>query len=273
MPLSFSTLQTSHAIFVCTEISAAALQLYWKRGLQIPSWRRWTLRAWSAASPGEQLPPMRTLMRQMVRCQGYGTGKVSELELSLGKIIDTLRIDYPAWFERSPNLDIYDECVVFELDLGSALNTRPRSALRGKRAYCRALLGLQRLAQGTVRDGKVKCSIQHGSPCQYTLRVNWTCNGELAAIRCPVYISAISVYSVASEASANVPADIPAHRIDRHKIEFLEIHPPSLGRVLHGVWWQPQVQLAEPTLAMNSQHHCLQTHPELHWTGSQAGLF
>lgn len=220
---------------------------------------------------------MRSMMRQMLRCQGHGSGRPrpnSDLDLSFGKIVDTLQMDYPALFERSPNFDIYDECVVFELDLGSGHDGRKLSArpLRGKRAYCRALLALQGLARGTVRDGKVKCSIQHASPSDYTLRVNWTCHGQIAALGYPLYIDAISVYSVASEASAS-EATLPLHRIDRHKIEFLEIHPPSLGRILHGVWWQPQVhRVDEPVLAMSGQH-CLQSPAELEYTCLQSQPF
>jgi len=196
---------------------------------------------------------MKTMMRQTFRRQGYCAGRpkgASEYQISLGKIVDTLQADYPALFDRSPNFDIYDDCVVFELGSGTASDGKQMSALRGKRAYCRALLALQRLAKQTVREGRVKCSVQQGSPCDYSLRVNWTCNGELAAIAMPVYISAISTYSVAPEASLSGNLPFALHRIDRHKIEFLEIHPPSLRTLLLGAWWKPQVQM-EPSLALH----------------------
>jgi len=193
------------------------------------------------------------MVRQTFRRQGYCAGRpkgASQYQLSLGKIVDTLQADYPAVFDRSPNFDIYDDCVVFELGSGTAFDGRQMSTLQGKRAYCRAILALQGLANRTVREGKVKCSVQQGSTCGYTLRVNWTCHGEIAIWRRqPLYISAISVYSVAPEASLSGNLPFPLHRIDRHKIEFVEIHPPSLRTLLLGAWWVPQVKM-EPSLAL-----------------------
>lgn len=186
----------------------------------------------------------------MCRHQGFDTGRLkgaSDFQLSVGKIVDTLQADYLAWFERSPNFDIYDESIVFEMGL---ITGRQLSELQGKRAYCRLILGLQRLATLTVREGKVKCSVQPWSTCDYTLRVNWSCNGQLAYQ--PLHISAISAYSVAPKAALSVPAQLPWHLIDRHKIEFLEIHPPSLKYLLRGVGWKPQMQHPEPALASKS---------------------
>jgi len=215
---------------------------------------------------GARPPP-----RQTLRQQGFGTGRSpgsSEFELSLGKIVDTLQADYPALFERSPNFDIYDECVVFELDLGNVGNAfegRKLSALQGKRAYCRALLTLQRLAMKTVQDGKVKCSVQQWTPGDYTLRVNWTCNGMISAINTPLHISAISCYNIGAEASRHriitpdptihrsLPTNMPSHQIERHKIEILEIHPPSLRQLLRRMWWNPQEKVTEPVMALTGQ--------------------
>jgi len=189
---------------------------------------------------------MRAAVRRMCR-HGRLKGS-SEFDLSLGKIIDTLRADYMAWFERSPNFDIYDESIVFEMDL---VTGRRLSELQGKRSYCRVLNTLHTATTMAVREGQVKCSVQPWSPCDYTLRVNWTCSGHLAYQ--PLHISAISAYSLASkEVSLSAAAHLPSHLIDRHKIEFLEIHPPSLKVLLRGVGcgrWNDR--MSEPALALN----------------------
>lgn len=204
--------------------------------------------------------------RQTLRFQGFGTGRrpgATDYELSLGKIVDTLTADYRDFFERSPDFDIYDDCVVFELGLGGEGGEgRPPTALRGKRAYSRALLTLQRLATSTIRDGEVKCSVQHGPPCDELsdLRVNWTCNGHTVCFPMPVHISAISLYYIAplsvtqpcaTTAPLHVAAPFPSHRIHRHKIEFLEIHPPKLRSMLQ--WWEPQLLVPQPALAVHGR--------------------
>lgn len=193
---------------------------------------------------------------QTSRHQSFGTNQHSgatDYELSLGKIVDTLTADYRAFFERNPDFDIYDDCVVFELGLGGEDGeARTPTVLKGKRAYRRALLTLQRLTTSTLRDGKVKCSAQHGSICGGDVRVNWTCTGEVAWFPMPVYISAISIYYISPQAHLGVAAPIPSHRIHRHTIEFLEIHPPSLRRLLP--WWDLKVQVPQPTLAVHERH-------------------
>jgi hypothetical protein len=177
--------------------------------------------------------------------QGFGAkhpAAVPDLQLSLGKIVDTLNADYPAFFERSPDYDIYDECILFEPRIAS-LDGRSFSAFKGKRAYRRALSTLQLLGKRTVTDGKIKCSIKFGSPCGHNLRVNWTCDGQFYCI--PMYISAISVYSISPQAPTT---GFLSHRIHRHAIEFLEIHPPSLRKALTSTWSIPMRM--EPALAL-----------------------
>jgi len=199
---------------------------------------------------------------------GYATGRPqgsSEFDLSLGKIVDTLRVDYPAMFERSPNFDIYDECIIFELDFGRTHeNVR---GLRGKRKYHRALITLQSLAMKTISNAKVECTVQLGSPYDYTLRVNWTCEGEISKIYGPLYMSAISLYSVSNEVSLGAADQLPLHRINRHKIEFVEIHPPLIRNLLPHFWWQPQHHMAEPALAL--QEHSLASFLQPHVGGAR----
>lgn len=182
-------------------------------------------------------------------CRGEGLPhSPTDYELSLGKIVDTLRSDYPAIFERGPDFEIYDKHVI--LELGRPFHAV--SALHGKRAYCRALGTLQQLASSAVRDGTVTFHISDGTPYGHALRVHWTCRGQLRCLGRPVHISAISLYSVAPQAPT--PAGCCpslSHLINRHTLEFVEIHPPSLRSLLRGMWWEPLSQ-PQPALACRS---------------------
>lgn len=169
----------------------------------------------------------------------------SDYELSLGKITDCLRSDYPAFFERTPNFEIYDERVVFEL----GWPFHGVSALHGKRSYCRALSALHHLGCSTVRNGTVRCHIADGSSYGHALRVPWTCCGNVVWSQCPVHISAVSLYSIAAQVPELDSSTQLSHRISRHCVEFVEIHPPSLRSLLLRSWWQRQSGV-EPVLAL-----------------------
>lgn len=183
----------------------------------------------------------------------------SEYDLNLGKIVDILKCDYPAMFERPPNFEIYDESIVFEL--GQPFHAV--SALRGKRAYCRALSALRSLSCGAVRDGRVRCKVADGEPYGHALRVPWTCEGNLIWSGADLYISAVSLYSIRPQmppplnsqnsddfAAAPTALRSLSHRIHRHCIEFVEIHPPSLRSLLLRLWWKRQVCNVDPVFAL-----------------------
>lgn len=177
------------------------------------------------------------------RCQLYRDRQTgpTEYELSLGKIVDTLKCDYPAMFDRKPDYQIYDDRIVFQL----GMPFHGVSALYGKRAYSRALQALQHLAWGFVQDGSVTFHICDGKPYGKTLRVPWTCKGRMVGLNRPIYVSAISLYDIAERSSGTNMSPNGAnlsHTIHHHTIEFLEIQPPSLRSLLLSLWWQPQSQ-------------------------------
>lgn len=174
----------------------------------------------------------------------------SDYELSLGKIIDTLRRDYPDFFVRAPDCDIYDEKIVFELG-------RPFhgvAGLKGKKAYAHALGALQRLGKSTILDSKVSCRIADGSPYGHALRVSWACQGHMLWFHCPIHIAGVSLYRVTPQShgtdkSTKEGRPSMSHRVSHHTLEFVEIHPPTLRSVLLRQWWQPQHRLS-PVLAL-----------------------
>lgn len=184
-------------------------------------------------------------------CQGGGPQRrPTDYELSIGKIADTLQSDYAAFFERVPNFEIYDDSIT--LELGQPFHGV--SALHGKRAYRGAIVALQRLGS-TLHDGAVRCKIADGAPYGHAVKVAWECRGNLLSPLCPIYISAISLYSVTPQVPSlsRVPeldrGLALSHRVHRHSIEFVEIQPPSVRSLLLRLWWQRQTQI-EPVLAM-----------------------
>lgn len=172
-----------------------------------------------------------------------------EYELSIGKITDVLRSDYPDFFERSPDFGIYDEHVT--LELGKPLE-EPKVLARGKSRYCRRLLAMRRICSSMVRNGTVSCQVCDGRPYGSALRVYWKCQGEiwLGSAR-EFHISAVSYYSVAPQLPDRSEAlQFLAHRINRHTIDITEIRPSSLqSRLLNVIL--PQADL-EPALVVQA---------------------
>eukprot|EP00747_Dinoflagellata_sp_TGD_P214551 gnl/TRDRNA2_/TRDRNA2_87395_c0_seq1.p1 gnl/TRDRNA2_/TRDRNA2_87395_c0~~gnl/TRDRNA2_/TRDRNA2_87395_c0_seq1.p1 ORF type:complete len:274 (+),score=19.92 gnl/TRDRNA2_/TRDRNA2_87395_c0_seq1:363-1184(+) len=169
----------------------------------------------------------------------------TDYELSLGHIIDTLRNDYPAFFERSPDWDIYGDSI--ELELGHPLEAVPR--LHGKKSYQYALSALRRMGSRVVRDGNVVCRIKDRTTSidGSALRVHWHCSGHISLLGTltPLYISAISAYKLAPRDTGAVqPVQLEqiqgptgsrpllSHVIHKHTIEFIEIQPPTLRDTL-----------------------------------------
>jgi hypothetical protein len=173
----------------------------------------------------------------------------TDFQLSLGKIRDTLHADYPAFFERSPDFDIYDDSITIELNLDNEDASPRRWGLQGKRKYKRLISGFQNLAATTVREGEIRSSVKYIPACGQTLQVKWTCVGQVALFTVPVHISAVSNYSIAprSQDSFDVPTHVLSHLIHHHTVEIVEIHPPSLRTWLQG-FLLPRMQ-PEPTLA------------------------
>jgi len=172
----------------------------------------------------------------------------SEYELDLGKIAETLVRDYRGFFEHEPCFDIYNEDIVFKVG-------RPfdgAASMRGRRVYCRALSAFRGVTRTTVRDGKVACSVSDGRPFGHALRVKWRFEGDMRLLKCPVYIDAISLYSIApraapERAAAQITepvASVLSHGVHRHTVEFVEIHPPSLRSLLQKALWEPKVCVA-----------------------------
>jgi len=203
----------------------------------------------------------------LLTCKGPSKG-ATEYELSVGKIKRTLETDYPNFFRREPNFDIYDE----EVTLGMPL---PFAEVKGRERYANAICTIQRFVCAYVQNGAVACRVHGGTEYGCALRVNWTCNGHMTLLgrQHPINITAISLYSLAPQAhraglvaeaespsvgaEAVLAEDAPragagaglSHRICKHQIEFVDIEPPSLRAfITTGLW--PSRASPEPAYAI-----------------------
>lgn len=175
----------------------------------------------------------------------------NDYELSLGKITDTLRSDYPEFFERSPDFNVYDESI--SLEFGRPLE-EPKTLARGKTAYCRALLAARTIGSSSmIRNCLISSQVCDGRPYGCALRVHWTCGGQvwLGKYR-DFQISAVSYYSLAPQAPDRSGAyQFLAYRINKHTLDIMEIHPGSLRSHLLDLL-VPQAE-REPSLASQSR--------------------
>mmetsp|Transcript_40076 Transcript_40076/g.87520 ORF Transcript_40076/g.87520 Transcript_40076/m.87520 type:complete len:287 (+) Transcript_40076:334-1194(+) len=162
--------------------------------------------------------------------------RATDYELSRGRIVDVLRRDYPDFFERTPDYDIYDDGIV--LEVGDPF--RAMGSLRGKAKYKKVLTALQSIGRLVVSNGTVTCRVYPWEEHGYALRVPWQCHGCLRILgrREPLHLSAVSVYSlvpqIAFPGSETAGKAWLTHKISRHRLDFLEIHPPSLRSFLLG---------------------------------------
>lgn len=150
--------------------------------------------------------------------------------LSKGKIADTLSRDYPDLLERAPDFHIYEGEI--ELTPGQSFEA-PRLVLQGKTAYVNAC-SAARMAARSLRDGEIQFRLHDGEAVGHALKVHWTLRGAL--VREPIYVSAISLYALAYQASVGLPcqedgASLP-YKVYRHKLEFVEVQPPSVRTML-----------------------------------------
>lgn len=164
----------------------------------------------------------------------------TEYELSLGYIQDTLRSDYLVFFERSPNLEIYNDHVICELS-SPPFQLGPRPV-----TYRSALSRLRQVTCSIVEHGVVRCSVYTGRHYGHDLKVYWQCTGYMLGCCRPVNVTAISLYSIAPKAPGD-PGEGPeccqlAYRVSHHAIEFIEVDPPPLRQLIFGRWWDLQKQ-------------------------------
>jgi len=232
---------------------AAAAGAQWEVPLPFPSAPSGAVLGCGAGEGPEAHLPLPdvslALLGGLLACGGQPPRRPTEYELSLGKIADTLRSDYPDLLQRDPDFGIYDEAI--SLEIGQPLHAAVLG-IRGKMRYARAISTLRRLACSTLLDGSIRCRVHSGAEYGCALRVPWTCDGTmyLLGLQRPIHISAISLYNVAPQALGSNDMSL-SYRIRRHKIDFMDIQPPSLRSLLFEALWRPTPR-QEPVLAFES---------------------
>ena len=152
-----------------------------------------------------------------------------EYRLSLGKITDTLRMDYQDFFQRPPDWSIYDQAVVLQLRKPWL---EPKQMAGCKGTYVTMLKAIRKFCNSFIHDATVDCQVCDGRPYGCDLRVHWTCKGQLNYwIGEPsVMISAISLYTL--KRCSDTEDKSLAWRVHTHIIDVTEIRPCSLRQRL-----------------------------------------
>jgi len=146
--------------------------------------------------------------------------------LSLGKITEVLRSDYPDFFERAPDFSIYDESVSLQLRKPW---DEPKQLAGCRSTYARFLKMIRVPITRFTREGSVECQVCDGRPYGFDLRVHWTCRGVLMGGYRSFLVSAISLYKLRKQAE---DADSLPWRIHNHVIDVTEIRPCCLRQTL-----------------------------------------
>jgi len=183
----------------------------------------------------------------LLSCRDDPGRRPSDYELSLGKITDTLLRDYEEFLDRDPEPDIYDQAVSLEITVPAA-----GTLLRGKQRYVQTICTLRRLTAKAVSDGRMTCRAEPGDVYGCALRIRWRCDGTmtLLGMQTEIHFSAISSYCLTPQAEVvAIDGSDLSYRIRRHRIEFLNIHPPSLRTLVTEALWHPRpVLVTEPSL-------------------------
>mmetsp|Transcript_59794 Transcript_59794/g.142719 ORF Transcript_59794/g.142719 Transcript_59794/m.142719 type:complete len:249 (+) Transcript_59794:370-1116(+) len=148
--------------------------------------------------------------------------------LSLGKITDVLRSDYPDFFTRAPDFSIYDEALTLQLRKPW---DEPKQLAGCLSTYETCLTMIRAFSKKLIHDGLVECQVCDGRPYGFDLRVHWTCQGELRLGYRSFKISAISLYEMRKQANRADSQQL-AWRIHKHVIDVTEIRPCCLRQTL-----------------------------------------
>lgn len=182
-------------------------------------------------------PPSKVPVPNFLAARSRDSRGCSEFDLDRGKIIDTLKTDYPDFFERPPDFGIYDDGIVFDFGWPVA----SRVVVQGKQRYVWLLRLLQGFARRLISGGVVTCALSNHlvTGRREVVKVHWKCEGEF--FKQSVRISANSMYTIGKSANMGQEPRMH-HRVCRHTVEFLEIHPPRLKRaLLSDPWAAPEL--------------------------------
>ena len=143
--------------------------------------------------------------------EGESTGRrrpPSEYELNVGRVVDTLRSDYPELLSREPDFSIYTEDVTLADPSGLRL--------RGKDKYRRVFEGLRFLRTTVMRDAEITYRIVL---VDATVRVRWNAKlwvRDMIGHPNLVHVDGVSVYEL------DEGGKVAAHRVENIELTGAE---------------------------------------------------
>eukprot|EP00903_Cladosiphon_okamuranus_P016636 g15344.t1 len=158
-------------------------------------------------------------------------GKSPDFEVNLGKVISTLREDYPRIFFDPPSFDIYTE----EIELRDPTGV----AFRGISNYKRVFATLRFFRQLFMNDATTTFRLTYDWSKQQ-VRVTWNMVLQLKARQRPIYVDGISVYHINSDGLAY------RHDLETVVVNGRAVEPPFAYAWINLPAWVSRGVVAKP---------------------------
>ncbi|CAN0125392.1 unnamed protein product, partial [Ectocarpus fasciculatus] len=158
-------------------------------------------------------------------------GKSPDFEVNLGKVISTLREDYPRIFFDPPSFDIYTE----EIELRDPTGV----AFRGISNYKRVFATLRFFRQTFMNDATTTFRLTYDWSKQQ-VRVTWNMVLQLKARQRPIYVDGISAYHINSDGLAY------RHDLETVVVNGRAVEPPFAYAWINLPAWVSRGAVAKP---------------------------
>ncbi|CAM9131782.1 unnamed protein product [Ectocarpus sp. 12 AP-2014] len=158
-------------------------------------------------------------------------GKSPDFEVNLGKVISTLREDYPRIFFDPPAFDIFTE----EIELRDPTGV----AFRGISNYKRVFATLRFFRQTFMNDATTTFRLTYDWSKQQ-VRVTWNLVLQLKARQRPIYVDGISAYHINSDGLAY------RHELETVVVNGRAVEPPFAYAWINLPAWVSRGAVAKP---------------------------
>ncbi|CAM9702165.1 unnamed protein product, partial [Choristocarpus tenellus] len=170
-------------------------------------------------------------------------GRGPDFEINLGKVIESLRQDFPLFFLEPPNFDIYTKEIVLCDPTGVVLT--------GLNTYKRLFATLRFFKQVLMKDVQSRFRVTYDWSKQQ-VRMNWNMVILFKARQKPVYVDGISVYQI------NNSGMVSRHDVETIVVNGKPVEPPFAYAWINLPDWVSQPQsgkVAVPQIAPQFNFH------------------
>ncbi|CAM9300223.1 unnamed protein product, partial [Discosporangium mesarthrocarpum] len=157
-------------------------------------------------------------------------GRSPDFEINLGKVIDTLRRDYPRIFSDPPDFDIYTADVVLRDPTGVVLT--------GVKTYKRLFATLRFFRQILMNEVLTKYRVTYDWSKQQ-VRFNWNLVIGVRGRMKPLYVDGISVYTIDTDGL------ISQHDLETIVVNGTPVEPPFAYAWINLPAWISQPQTGQ----------------------------